>query len=450
MSQEVKNQKRRWLAALISVAKPKATWLVPALLAPAMTLGLGSDSFAQAPAAPMNNTQPFTPAPQVNAEMVLRWLDMANEKANAGDLKASAAAFAEALRSRQAIGPADARVEARLKEVDTTLRTKGIKKQQIVDAIAALAPVASGSVSSGSVAAAPKVAPAAATQTPALPPLPPINNAPSQGLQPVVPASGPSQGSANVQPSVFVPQMDQSRMQPAAASAAVQAAEPVVPGPIGGNAGGDALYRRGIEALSKGDSKQAYELFRQAWQFQGEMDPQLRNQLREKLSLMSTSSEQPESVSATPLDPVAQQQLAIRQRLTSEVTGEIAAAEANRESEPLVVAERLQALRTRVSQADLDGAERMRMLTIVDRAITSHQIYMSNNQAAIDQNMRNRQVNEQIALEDEARYKVEQQVASLVETYNDLMDKHSYAEAEVVAKQVGVLDPNHHLTTVDG
>ena len=134
--------------------------------------------------------------------------------------------------------------------------------------------------------------------------------------------------------------------------------------------------------------------------------------------------------------------MAAKQRLMSEVTGEIAAAEANQESEPLVVAERLQALRTRVSQADLDGAARKQMLTIVDRAITAHQIYMSSNKSAIDQNMRNRQVTEHIALEDEARYKVEQQVASLVETYNDLMDKHSYAEAEVVAKQVYVIDPD--------
>ncbi len=431
MSQDITNRKRRWLAALISVATPKATWLVPALLAPAMTVGMTGSAFAQAPTAPTTYTQPLNAAPQVNADLVIRWLDTANEKATANDMKSAAGAFAEALRGRDLLGQTrDARVEARLKEVEKTLVSKGVKKQQIIDALNALGPI--GAAPQARAATAPSTI-AQAGGTPALPPLPASTGALPQGTQTTA-------QSAPVQPSVFVPQNDQSRTQPASA---VQAADPVVPGPTTGDAGnGDELYRRGIDALRKGDSKQALELFRKAWQFQGEMDPLLRNQLREKLSLMSAPSEQAESVTGTALDPMAQQQLAARQRLMSEVTGEIAAAEANQESEPLVVAERLQALRTRVSQADLDGAARKQMLTIVDRAITAHQIYMSTNKSAIDQNMRNRQVTEHIALEDEARYKTEQQVASLVETYNDLMDKHSYAEAEVVAKQVGVIDPN--------
>lgn len=440
MSQDITNRKRRWLAALISVATPKANWLVPALLAPVVTMGLASSSLAQAPAAPTTYTQPLNAASQVNADLVIRWLDTANEKATADDMKSAAGAFAEALRGRDLLGQAkDARVEARLKEVEKTLVGKGVKKQQIIDALNALGPI-------GALPQARVAAPAAAqvSNTPALPPLPGANNAATQATAQATAQANAAQPNAvqpnAVQPSVFLPQTDRSRMQPASA---VQAAEPVVPSPTLGDSGnGDELYRRGLDSLRKGDSKQALELFRKAWQFQGEMDPQLRNQLREKLSLMSAPSEQAESVSANALDPMAQQQLAARQRLMSEVTGEIAAAEANQESEPLVVAERLQALRTRVSQADLDGAARKQMLTIVDRAITAHQIYMSTNKSAIDQNMRNRQVTEHIALEDEARYKTQQQVASLVETYNDLMDKHSYAEAEVVAKQVAVIDPN--------
>ncbi len=434
MSQDITNRKRRWLAALISVAKPKSTWLVPALLAPAMSVGIASNAFAQAPIAPSTYTQPLNAAPQVNADLVMRWLDTAHEKATADDIKSAAGAFAEALRGRDLLGKSrDARVESRLKEVEKTLVAKGVKKQQIIDALNALGPI-------GALPQARTASPTAVVQagnTPALPLLPVSNNFATQATQAVLPAT---QSAAAVQPSVFVAQNDRSHMQLASA---VQAAEPVVPGPtLGGAGSGDELYRRGIDALRKGESKQAYDLFHQAWQFQGEMDPQLRNQLREKLSLMSPPSEQGESVSAAALDPMAQQQLAARQRLMSEVTGEIAAAEANRESEPLVVAERLQALRTRVSQADLDGAVRKQMLTIVDRAISSHQIYLSTNKSAIDQNMRNRQVTEHIALEGEARYKTEQQVASLVETYNDLMDKHSYAEAEVVAKQVFLIDPD--------
>ncbi len=454
MSQDISKQKRRWLAALISVARPNAVWLIPAILSPVIATAQVGNTVAQSvPTNPVTTSQPANPT--VTADFVLSWLSAANERVATNDMKSTATAFAEALRGRQLLGAPDARVEARLREVDKSLLAAGIKKQQIVDAINELGPV--GALPANGVkpalsttAAQPSAAPTASNTLPALPQLP-VSTAQAQAGQPTAKLPNNAQTAMTppailnnpVQPGVFMPQVDQTRMQPAAA---VQAAsQPTIPTPLGGG-NGDALYRRGIEALSQGQSKEALELFREAWKYQGEMDPLLRNQLREKLSLMSAGGTQSEAISATPLNPLEQQQLAARQRLMSEITGEIAGAEANRETEPQLVAQRLQALRTRVSQADLDGAVRKQMLTIVDRAITSHQIYMTQNQATIDQNMHNRQVTEQLATEDESRYKTEQQVASMVETYNDLMDKGSFAEAEVVAKQVGAIDPNSTIT----
>ncbi len=454
MSQDISKQKRRWLAALISVARPNVAWLFPAILSPVFATAIVSNSFAQTlPPLPATSSQPATP--QVNADLVLSWLETANQRAAAKDVKSAATAFAEALRGRQVLGAADPRIEARLREVEKTLLTAGVNKQQIVDALSSLGPV--GTKPAGVQLAAtqqPTAQPVAqraiqpvAAQQPAvaaaspisMPPLPLLANTASN---PVQPAGGQTAaGPAPVQPGVFKPGMDQTRMQTASA---VQGPEATVPAPAGGE-GGDALYRRGIEALSKGERQQAYDLFVEAWKFQGEMDPLLRNQLREKLSLMSPVN-QSESVAAAQLTPLEQQQLTARQRLMSEIAGEVAGAEANRESEPMLVADRLQALRVRVSQADLDGATRKQMLTIVDRAITSHQIFMTQNQATIDQNMSNRQVTEQIANNDQARYKTERQVASLVETYNDLMDKGDFAEAEVVAKQVHAIDPNSTIS----
>ena len=69
---------------------------------------------------------------------------------------------------------------------------------------------------------------------------------------------------------------------------------------------------------------------------------------------------------------------------------------------------------------------------------------MTQNRAAIEQNMRNQQVTEQLALDQEQQFKVDQQIASLVETYNDLMDKQDYLEAETVAKQVATPKPLPH------
>ena len=47
-----------------------------------------------------------------------------------------------------------------------------------------------------------------------------------------------------------------------------------------------------------------------------------------------------------------------------------------------------------------------------------------------------------------SRGETDQKVASLVETYNDLMDKRSYAEAEAVAKQAYSIDPNSATSRV--
>ncbi len=50
----------------------------------------------------------------------------------------------------------------------------------------------------------------------------------------------------------------------------------------------------------------------------------------------------------------------------------------------------------------------------------------------------------------EERLKTDEQITSLVEAYNDLMDKGSFSEAEVVAEQVGALDRNSTIAGLLG
>jgi general secretion pathway protein D len=443
LSQENCKQKRRWLKRILGARSTTALWLAPALLSPALSMTVlpSASGYAQAP----NVVQATSVAtPTVNVEFVTGWLEYAAKQAEAGDLSGSAKSFAEALRGRQLLKVKDEKLEARVKEVEALVVSKGMTRSKIVDAIGSL----------GALAAAPKSPLAKSSmgqpsQLPALPGLPPVVAA---GSQPPLPAGTPAVHTASnasmqpnaVTPGVYNPSQDSSSLRPASTQIDL-----AVPAPLSGNASGDELYRRGVELLGQGQREQALEHFRRAWQFEREMDPALRNQLKDKLSLLSNaSSSVPNSPSASPLRQATEEELAVRQKMMSEVTGEIAAAEANREAEPQVVAERLQTLRTRVSQANMDGNARKQMLTIVDRAIASHQIYMTQNRAMIDQNMHNRQVTEQMALDQEERFKIDQQIASLVETYNDLMDKKSFYEAEVVAKQVGVLDPDSTIASL--
>lgn len=402
-------------------------WLAPALLSPLFITTVVPDRcFGQAPA-----TQTATDTTQVvpNAKHVIGWLEESARQIESGQSDNAAKAFAEALRGRQLLVAPDPVAEAKLKDTEKLLLGKGMKKQQIVDAISGLGPISEPPQTASSPAIVlPMLAVSGIPQDPSV--------AVRHIGSPVTTATaGPSTVAGGmVAPSVFQPQMDGTQMQQASQ---IEVAAPVPAGDMTG----EELYQRGVEFLTQGDRNAAYDYFRRAWEFQGEMDVAVRNQLKDKLTNMQAVN-LGGSAGDSQLQRVSEEELAIRQRMMSEVTGEIAAAEANRASEPQLVAERLQILRTRVSQANLDNSSRKQLLTIVDRAITTHQIYMTQNRAEIEQNLQNRQIEEQIALDQEQRFKIDQQIASLVETYNDMMDKGEFMEAETVAKQVGALDRN--------
>ena len=418
MSQDNSNQKRRGLGSVLSVGKYKAGWLALASLCPVAGTGwLASQAVAQAPQATRSISDQTGAAVTIDGEFVLSWLNHAQRLAESNQLPAAATAFAEALRGRKLLPTPDARVEQRLREVANTLAERKITPAQVTAAHDLL----------GSPRLVPHDRPAS-------------DGASATG---VITAGNQAAGqNSSVVPGVFHPEQNATRVQPA--SSQVELAQLSGPPAVSG----DALYQRGIELLGQGDRQGALQAFRQAWQHQGELDPAIRNALKDKLSSLQATLGGAESVPAVALSPQERAQLQERQQWMSEVLGEIADARTHREAEPMLVAERLQILRTRVSQANLSGEARQSMLARIDHAIAEHQVYMTQNRAAIDQNTKNQQVKEQISLEQEQRYKIDQQIASLVETYNDLMDKGEFMQAETVAKQVGALDPNSTIASL--
>lgn len=455
MSQKIAHQKVRRLCRLAFAFTPQVAWL-PAVIVSGAASGFlcAQTESPQASPAPAATSQPATPVAAQNppagltTELVLRWLNSAADSAAKQDRQGASIAYAEALRGRYKLPPGNSQIESRIQEVATVLKQSGIQRYEIENALQKLGPIERSIAASAPLA--PVVSPESAWQSPNLPALPSLSaNASSSG---VTPATG-SISSSNATPAfvrsgVFNPTSDTSHVQPAAAQSELK---PTPTASATGTLSGDELYRKGMEALSQGDREKALEFFKKAWHYQGELDPALRTQLKDKLmGLQSISPSNPsaQEQAASPADNLNQEAQAIRSRLMSEITGEIARAEAERDKSPQVVAERLQSLRVRVADADLDGAARKQMLSIVDRAVTAHQLYMTENRAAIEQNMRNRQITEQVTLETEERFKIDQEIASLVEQYNDLMDASRFAEAEVVAKQVGQLDPRSTISTL--
>lgn len=273
---------------------------------------------------------------------------------------------------------------------------------------------------------------------PARPAAPPAGFPAFPGNSQVVPAGGqmPFAQQPGVQQGVFNPQADRSAPQLASAQ-----------GDAGGQvATGEALYEQGLQALTAGNREVALQKFSEAWKQEAQMDPLVRQQLREKLMLLNApAARNVGQLPAAAGTPVTDEQAVQRQKMFREVTGEMAEAERTRESDPLGSLQRLNSLRMRVAQAELDAPARKQFLTMVDRAIGAQQGYIDQNRANIELDQNNRRILAELDMERERRAKLDTEIATLVEQFNDLMEQRRYAEAEQIAKQVRELDPDSQI-----
>jgi len=257
-----------------------------------------------------------------------------------------------------------------------------------------------------------------------------------------------SQGNAakgNISSGVFQPGSDSTQVAQAGATSPSDAPR------LGGV--GDELYKKGMDELVKGNRQSAIKAFTDAWKYESELDVQTRAQLKDKLMLLQGNVAQAGKAQAAPgsapaMQEVNQEQAMARQRMWREVTTEIAEAEKMVNTDPSGALDRLQTLRQRTSQSSVDGAVRKSHLAMVDRVITNIQAYIDQNKPAIDQQERNRRTEDTMALEAATRAKIDGEIQSMVDQYNDLMETANYTEAEIIAKKVIQLDPKSQIATV--
>jgi general secretion pathway protein D len=262
----------------------------------------------------------------------------------------------------------------------------------------------------------------------------PVNGAPNAFNQPPVVSNG-----------VFQPKQDGTQIKPAAAQ--VESAAP------SSNGLGESLYRDGLSALSGGDRERAVKLFSEAWKHERELDPAIRAQLKDKLMLLqantaAANSKPNPSEPVTAIQEMTQEQNLTRQKMFREVSTEIFEAEKMVQDDPNAALDRLQSLRTRVSQSNIDGATRKTYLAMVDRVINNIQAYVDLNRPSIEQAERNRVIEDKIALDAATKAKVDSETQSMVDQYNDLFAKKQFAEAEMIAKKVSQLSPDTEISAV--
>jgi len=253
-----------------------------------------------------------------------------------------------------------------------------------------------------------------------------------------------SGGAFPVTQGIYDPATDASR------NVAAQSLQPTPATTLPSDAGlpqtstGHQLYLDGLRALEGHDRDSALKLFRDAWKYEGELDPETRRQLQDKLILLTNNTAPTPTAESQPsqLEAVDAQQQLLRQKLYREITSEQAEAERMSATDPKAALGRLQRLRDRVNESDVDPTAKKQLLTLVDRSVESLNQYIETNRADIELAERNRAVTEGVRLDAQRKQEVQNKLASLVEEYNELVDAQRYAEAERVAKQAHELAPD--------
>jgi general secretion pathway protein D len=242
---------------------------------------------------------------------------------------------------------------------------------------------------------------------------------------------------------LYDPQNDGSKLVPATSQGSVLSRAP--PGPnVGGGGPGDQLYQEGMQALQGQDREGAVRKFAEAWKYQDQLDPETRQQLKDKLTfLRSNSSPQPlpSGAQASPLEEVNSQQDLLRQKLYREILNEEKAAETLAKNDPRGALANLQKLRDRVAAAEVAPAAKKQLLVIVDGKVKELTTFIDQNKATIESTERNEAIKSGVVRDQEVNLQTQNKLAEMVEQFNKLMDERRFSEAEVIARQARDIAP---------
>ncbi|MEM9826595.1 MAG: hypothetical protein AAF958_08400 [Planctomycetota bacterium] len=218
-------------------------------------------------------------------------------------------------------------------------------------------------------------------------------------------------------------------------------------------AGQDAAadFEKGMQALASGDKAAARESFLQAWKNQETLDPNQRNMLKDKLTLLQPRRLAPTPVDSdapeSPLDAAAAAEQAKTRQLYREVTSEMAKIEQGKTEDPMQARADLESLRDRVEAANVAEDSKNALVRMVDRSISRQSQYIEANRADIELDLENQSTKMELSMRAKRREQIDAEVKSLVEEYNELREQQRFEEAQVLAKQVAALKPNSTIAT---
>ncbi len=250
--------------------------------------------------------------------------------------------------------------------------------------------------------------------------------------------TSPPQGPFPVQPGVYRPGQDNTR---------VTAAQNLQPVPLGEPrrvSEGHRLFEQGQQALLDRKVDEAVQLFRQAWKHERELDPTTRNRLQTYLQDLA-GNRTPTQDNSPVIDDVEAHQQVLVQQLFSDVSRHLRKAEQMRESDPKGAIEQLKQLRGDVAKTEVRANIREQQVSRIDRAIAGLERYIEDNRTQIDQDERNRNIYAAVENGRSVKIEIGEKLAEMVDEFNRLLDEHQFAEAESIARQARDLAPEEEV-----
>ena len=245
-------------------------------------------------------------------------------------------------------------------------------------------------------------------------------------------------GGGEVQQMLFAQDPSQSG---AGAVQPVQNLDPLPPGPTPAS----QSFAEGMQALASGDKEMARSRFKEAWRNESQLSEAERAQLKDKLTLLQPKRLGAPAAENQELSAIQKANLESQEktrRLFREVTSELVKAEEAKATAPLDVLDNLERLRRRVDGSSVEDQSKRSLARMVDRAISDQRSYVEANRAQIDLEIQNDAVRTEMANDQAREMRIDDEVSSLVNTFNDLIEARRFQEAEVIAKQVQMLKPD--------
>jgi len=221
------------------------------------------------------------------------------------------------------------------------------------------------------------------------------------------------------------------------------------------------LYEQGVNHLRDGNREAAYESFLSAYQSGEKLDNYRQQQLQDKLRELAPRRQRVQQASnqvvdGTPgqaladgssrIDAVTQSQAVKFDRLRTECLNAIFRAEKMREKQPEQAQALLNQTLETVQQSDLGEEQKSSLTAWVKSSRSSIDAYISQQKPVLEMERKNVETKDLIEREIQTRVRVEQELATLVEKFNQLMAQRRYGEASTLAKQAAELAPENPVT----